>query len=247
MHSYAIFLATLIVIPTIINSANAQSSGEMTSYAFIDVAPSPIGVGQTAYISIWVDIALPQSLITNDIRRHDYTLTITKPDETTETKHWDVIADSTGIQFLSYTPDKVGNYTFKFDYGGQTYTWNDTAAMRAWTGVKFLPASKTSTLTVQQDPIPNPLGSYPLPTEYWTRPIEGQNTNWWTISSNWLRGAQFGTFQMTANYNLWQQSGVGPNSPHIMWTMPIEFGGVVGGSKTGVDCATYYSGRSYER
>ena len=31
-----------------------------------------------------------------------------------------------------------------------------------------------------------------------------------------------------------------------MWTKPIEFGGVVGGSNTGVLGATYYSGSSYE-
>jgi outer membrane protein assembly factor BamB len=239
-------IISMAIGPLLVNNAGAQSSGEMTSYAFIDVAPSPIGVGQTAYVSIWVDIALPQSAITNDIRRHNYTLTITNPAGATETKHWDVIDDSTGIQFTSFTPTQVGNYSFKFDYGGQIYSWNDTAAMRAWTGVKFLPTTKTATLEVQQDPLPSARSSYPLPDEYWSHPIEGQNTDWWTISSNWLRGAQFGTFQMTANYNLWQQGGAAPNSPHIMWTKPIEFGGVVGGTSTGVNGSTYYSGGSYE-
>jgi outer membrane protein assembly factor BamB len=239
-------IISMTIGPLLVNYAVAQSSGEMTSYAFIDVAPSPIGVGQTAYVSIWVDIALPQASITNDIRRHNYTLTITNPAGAKETKHWDVIDDSTGIQFLSFTPDQVGNYTFKFDYGGQVYTWNETAAMRVWTGVKILPTTKTTTLEVQQDPIPGARSSYPLPSEYWAHPIEGQNTDWWTISSNWLRGAQFGTFQMTATYNLWQQGGTAPNSPHIMWTKPIEFGGVVGGTSTGVNGSTYYSGGSYE-
>jgi PQQ-like domain len=236
------FAISLVALP----AANAQGSKEMTSYAFIDVAPNPIGVGQTVYISFWVDVALPQAAITNNIRRMDYTLTITSPTGKTDTKHWDFVADSTGIQFISYVPTEVGTYTFKFDYGGQTYTWNDTSAMRAWTGVKFLPATKTAKLTVQQEQLPPPLGSYPLPTEYWTRPIEGQNTNWYTITSQWMRGAQFGTFQMSTNYNLWQRDGTGPSSPHIMWTMPIEFGGVVGGTGTGVNGATYYSGGSYE-
>jgi len=236
------FAISLVALP----AANAQGSKEMTSYAFIDVAPNPIGVGQTVYISFWVDVALPQAAITNNIRRMDYTLTITSPTGKTDTKHWDAVADSTGIQFISYVPTEVGTYTFKFDYGGQTYTWNDTSAMRAWTGVKFLPATKTAKLTVQQEQLPPPLGSYPLPTEYWTRPIEGQNTNWYTLTSQWLRGAQFGTFQMTTNYNLWQRDGTGPTTPHIMWTMPIEFGGVVGGTGTGVNGATYYSGGSYE-
>ena len=46
--------------------------------------------------------------------------------------------------------------------------------------------------------------------------------------------------------NLWQKDGIGPESPHIMWTKPIEFGGVVGGTNTGVNGSTYYSGGSYE-
>ena len=236
------FAISLVALPI----ATAQRSGEMTSYAYLHVSPDPVGVSQATYISMWVDVALPQSLITNDIRRKDYTLTITKPDGKTETKHWDVISDTTGVQYISFTPVLVGTYTLKFDYGGQVYTWNDTAAMRVWTGVKFLPDSTTMTFTVQEEPLPDPLGSYPLPTEYWTRPIEGQNTNWYTISSHWLRGNYFGTFQMTSNYNLWQKDGVAPNSPHIMWTKPIEFGGVVGGGNTGVNGATYYSGGSYE-
>ena len=194
---------------------------------------------------MWIDVPLPQNAITNDIRRHNYTLTITKPDQTTETQHWDIISDTTGIQFYQFTPTQVGVYTFKFDYGGQIYIWNDTAAMKLWQGVKFLPATRTVTLTVQQDPLPAPIYSYPLPTEYWTHPIEGQNTYWYAIASNWLRGPYLGTFQQP-NMNLWQKDGIGPESPHIMWTKPIEFGGVVGGTNTGVNGSTYYSGGSYE-
>ena len=85
----------------------------------------------------------------------------------------------------------------------------------------------------------------PLPTEYWTRPIYGENDNWYTIASHWLGGNYLGTFQQSS-LNLWQQGGTGPESPHIMWTYPIEAGGVVGGIKTGIDGATYYSGGSYE-
>jgi len=50
---------------------------------------------------------------------------------------------------------------------------------------------------------------------------------------------------MSANYNLWQQGGVGPNSAHILWTKPIEFGGVVGGPSE-IQDLTFYSGGSYE-
>ena len=54
-----------------------------------------------------------------------------------------------------------------------------------------------------------------------------------------------GTFQQGGS-DFWQQSGIGPESSHIMWTPPIEDGGVVGGINTGITGATYYSGGSYE-
>ncbi len=53
-------------------------------------------------------------------------------------------------------------------------------------GDYYLPSSASATLTVQQDPIPAAITSYPLPTEYWTQPIDGENSYWFSISSNWL-------------------------------------------------------------
>ncbi|HLN89262.1 MAG TPA: hypothetical protein VK253_04285, partial [Candidatus Binatia bacterium] len=163
-------------------TVNAHTpSWTIIDYAYISVAPNPVGVGQTVAVCMWVDYPFSGALITNDIRRHDYTLTITKPDQTKETKTWPVITDTTGVQYLQYTPDQAGNYTFKFDYPQQNYTWSGT-----WSGDTFLAASTSITLTVQQEPIAAAIDSYPLPTEYWTRPIEGQNTYWYTLASNWL-------------------------------------------------------------
>ena len=236
------FAATLVALPSV--SAH-DPPWEITCYAYMIAAPNPVGVGQNTYISMWVDASFPIADIFNDIRRTGYKLTITKPDGAIETKEWPIIYDTTGVAFTSYIPDQVGTYTLKFDYAGQVYTWNATKAMRTWTNDKFLPASRTITLTVQEEPLPDPITSYPLPTEYWTRPIEGQNTYWWTISSHWLGGNYLGTHQVCGGYELWQKDGVAPESPHIMWTKPIEFGGVVGGS-TEIPGATYYSGGSYE-
>lgn len=213
------------------------------SFAYVVVAPNPVGAGQTVQIYMWVDTPMPNAAVTNDIRRHGYTLTITKPDGTTETQTWGVVSDSTGIQFYKYTPDQVGNYTLKFNYAGQTYTWsgdyqNDT----------FAAASATTTLTVQQEPLPLPITSYLLPSEYWTRPIEGQNINWYTISSNWLNGPYIRTGTTVtggAGFGRFQPDGIGPNSPHIMWSKPLQYGGVVGGNDTAVSGETYYMGGSY--
>ncbi|TRO47381.1 hypothetical protein E2P60_03310 [Candidatus Bathyarchaeota archaeon] len=210
---------------------------DFVSFAFVVASPNPVGVGQSVAISMWVDRPMPFAAEANDVRRYGYTLTITAPDGTNTTQQWDIIRDSTSIQFYQFTPQEAGEYTLFFQYAGQTYTWsgpyqNDT----------FQPASASTTLTVQQEPIAPPTDSYPLPTEYWTRPIEGQNTIWSTIASNWLGPFQNGPYNSLRRV---QPDGTAPNSPHIMWTKPLDTGGVVGGSNLGVDGNTFYVGRSY--
>ncbi len=236
--SLLLILSVVISISTVPTAQAHDPPVEFTSFPFLVAAPSPAGIGQHVNIVMWIDKPLPGSAVQNDIRRHGYTLTITKPDGAIETKEWAVVQDTTSIQFLLYTPDQIGTYTLKFDYAGQTYTWDSSSSQRIYTGDTFSPASKTITFEVQQDPLPEPISSYPLPTEYWTRPIEGQNTDWWTISSNWLSGAY------TSN-NV-QPDGSAPNSPHIMWTKSIQDGGVVGGTiTTELNGDTYYSGMAY--
>jgi len=242
----ATFLILTMVIPAFMaNPTAAQTSGQMTSYAYLIVEPNPVGVGQTTYIAMIVDVPLPSASEANDIRRHDYTLTITAPDGTVETKSWARVADTTGVQSTSFTPDQVGTYTFTFNYPDQKYTWTTAqGGSAAYANVTFLATSATATLTVQQDPVAATPDS-PLPTEYWARPIYGEDYNWYTMGSHWLAGNFLGTFQQ-GGQSLWQQSGTGPDSSHIMWTAPLEEGGVVGGLNTGITGATFYSGGSYE-
>jgi hypothetical protein len=246
----ALFLALSITITLVaLPAANAHDPPwEISSFAYIAAQPDPVGVGQPVYVYMWVDTPLPNAAAANDIRRYDYKLTITKPDGKTETHNWPIIHDTTGVQYLSFTPDQVGSYTLKFDYAGQVYTWDATAAMRTWTNDVFLPASASKTITVQEEPLPDPILSYPLPTEYWTRPIEGQNSYWFSISSNWLNAPFIrsgATSTGGAGYGRFQPDGIGPNSAHIMWSRPIADGGVVGGNLYDVLGKTYYMGGSY--
>jgi hypothetical protein len=227
---------TLVALP----AANAHTPPwQILSWAYLAVNPNPVGVGQQVAVAMWVDRAMPEATETNDIKRHDYQLTITKPDGTKEVKTFPYIADPTGVQSYLYTPDQVGTYKFNFHYPAQVYTWSATAAQRVFTNDTFMAAdSKTVTLIVQQEKIPAAITSYPLPTEYWTRPIEEQNTDWWKISPNWL-----GSPQIVGRL---QPDGTAPNSPHIMWTKPLQDGGVVGGSNVGYKAGnTFYMGQSY--
>ena len=215
------------------------------SYAYVVAAPNPVGVGQTISIVCWVDTPLPSSAIGNNILRHDYTLTITKPDGTVDTKHWDVITDTGSTQAYQYVPSQTGNYTIKFDYGGQTYNWSGQ-----YNGDIFTSASKTTSIWVQQDPIPAATDSYPMPTEYWTRPIEGQNTYWYMISSNWLSTPYIpGGNPSFGHPGAFQPDGTAPNSAHVMWSKPIQYGGVLGGNQSGIPGGIpgemYFEGGSY--
>jgi hypothetical protein len=232
------FAVSIVALP----ATNAHTPPwEIYSYPYIVPAPNPVGVGQQVLIVMWVDEPMPSATATNDIKRHGYTLTITAPDETKEVKEWDVVWDSTSIQYVAYTPTQVGTYTLLFEYDGQNYTWGGT-----YNNDVFLPCSKTVTLTVQEESLPAATTSYPLPTEYWTRPIEGQNTDWWSISSNWLGDPYIlGAGDTYGTQGSIQPNGIAPNSPHIMWSKPIQDGGVVGGSGYHVNGTTYYMGGSY--
>ena len=118
----ALILVTSISTSTMfLPSAKANNPPwTIVSYAYLSVSPNPIGVGQTADVCMWVDAPLPGAAIENDIRRHDYTLTITSPDGKIESKHWDVVSDTTGVQFYQYVPDQIGKYTFSFNYPQQS-------------------------------------------------------------------------------------------------------------------------------
>jgi hypothetical protein len=205
----------------------------------MSITPNPVGVGQTVFVVVWLDRTLPNAWTWNDIRFKNFKLTITDPDGDTETITWDIVWDTTSSAYTKYTPDKVGEYTFKFEFPGMTFTWegdyqNDT----------YLASSRTLTLTVQEEQIPEPITSYPLPSEYWTRPIYGENTDWWSISSNWLGS---GDPYLSGYRRKLQPYGIAPNSAHIMWTKPIQDGGVVGGGGVGVEGNTYYAGLTYNR
>jgi outer membrane protein assembly factor BamB len=234
----AIFLMSTIAIPlfAILPSANAHDPPwQIPTFAYITAHPNPVGVGQSVSVVMFLSFPIPGSAEDNDIRFHDYKLTITAPDGNIETKIWPVVSDTTAVQFYSYTPEQTGKYTFTFDYPGQKHTWNT-----AYQNDEYLASNATTTLTVQEEPIPDP-PNYPLPTEYWSRPIEGQNTEWYDISSNYLR--------KITNYGsspLFQPDGAAPNSAHIMWSKPFEAGGVVGGTGSKEPGMTFYSGTHYE-
>jgi len=245
----ALFLMLTIAISLVVPAVSAHTPAwEIPTYAYLNVAPNPVGVGQTVTIVAWLDKMPDMTSIYNEVRFHDFKITITDPDGDTDEQTWPIVWDTTSSVYWLYTPDKIGTYTVKFEFPGQEYTW--TGPIQSWFGFPmpsdyvndtYLASSRTATFEVQEEAI-DYYPTYPLPSEYWTRPIEGENTAWASIASNYLDpfGAAY-----TPSLRF-QPDGSAPNSAHVLWTKPIQFGGVVGGSNTGVEGATFYPGLSYE-
>jgi outer membrane protein assembly factor BamB len=141
-----------------------------------------------------------------------------------------------------------------FDFPGQTITTSNGSPISVAVNDTYLPSSASTSLTVQQDPLTTYPDSYPLPQEYWTRPIYGENPGWWTISSNWLGTGQPGFGGFTASFNAggngamyYPGDAVGPMTSHIMWTKMFQTGGVVGGNNFAIQGNAYFEGSAYNQ
>ncbi len=241
-------ITSLVILPT-----TAHTPGwEIPTYSFIVVSPNPIGVGQTVNVNFWINQPPPTASAQYGDRWNNLTVIVTKPDDSVDTLG-PFISDATGGTFTTYTPDETGNYTFQMVFGGQTLEGENLApgslpSSYPLIGDYFKPSeSNIYHLTVQEDEITIPSGA-PLPSNYWTRPIYGENNNWYTISGNWLglaasTFATTGMYNATGNYNPYTTA---PNTPHILWTRPEAFGGIIGGEYGGSQTANYYSTSQYE-
>lgn len=236
------FLALTIVVPLVaFPIANAHTPAwQIPTYAYLTVAPNPIGVGQTTAVIYWLDIPPPTAGGSGGDRWRDITIDVTKPDGT-KTTLGPFTSDPVGSGGTQFTPDQTGEYTFTVKFPGQTLSlYGPTGVIGTasdYVNDTYLASSATAKLTVQQTDVPGP-ASYPLPTGYWTRPIEGQNTAWATLASNWL-----GSPQIILRV---QPDGAAPETSHIMWNKPLMFGGIVGGSYEVTNENSYYPGPQYE-
>jgi len=242
-------MSSIILLP---NAAAHYPAYQIPTYAYIVAAPNPIGVGQSVHVYMWLDCvygaaggttaAIPTNgstasagLLANSYRFHNYNFTITKPDGTVTSQIFPIISDTTSSQYVLITPDQVGTYTLEFNFPGQIYGENGNGYEKSsLINDTYLASSATTTLVVQQDPIPAATTSGPLPSQYWSRPIYGENTDWWTISSNWLGygSPPVGGWSTSGGQSgMYHQDAIGPLTSHIMWTRPLQFGGAVGGNQ----------------
>ncbi|NLF89194.1 PQQ-binding-like beta-propeller repeat protein [Candidatus Bathyarchaeota archaeon] len=237
-------LAFLLILSMTTSMAIAQvyfpKGYSIPTYAFINVAPNPIGVGQVATVNFF--LATPME---TGERPTNMTVKQTNPDGTTKILG-PFTGDTTGGTFTTFTPDKVGNYTFQFFYGGQTLSGTGR-----WSGLVNQPSeSKPVTLVVQEEPIKEyGWSTIPLPTEWWQTPVSSMNVeNWYKIMGPWL-GYGSVSFGATGSYNV---SGFcnpytpSVNTGHVIWTKQWGAGGVAGGDAGGTQSSHYWSTRQYQ-
>jgi outer membrane protein assembly factor BamB len=233
-----IIASSLVALPSVNAHVPPQN---VPTYAYLTAAPDPVGVGQPVSLIFWLDKVPPTAAGFGGDRWVNMTIDVTKPDGSKETLG-PLTSDPVGGGYASYTPDQTGTYAFVFKFPGQVAgLYNPITGLIGspsdYVNDTYLASSATATLVVQSTEV-SAVADFPLPTSYWTRPIEGQNTNWATIASNSLSGSA-----ITGHY---QPDGVAPDSAHVIWTKPLSFGGVVGGNNTLPNDITYYDGTNYE-
>jgi len=245
----AIIISTLLILSMAASMALTPNLAQVVpppqshipTYAFINVAPNPAGVGQTVTVNFFLATPLETSE-----RPVNMTVIQTNPDGTTKTLG-PFQGDTTGGSYTTFVPDHVGNWTFKFVYLGQTLTGTS-----GYSGLINDPSeSQPVTLVVQEEAIPR--SSYPitpLPTAWWETPVTAENVQeWYKVCGPWL-GFGSVSFATCGIYN--QSSACNPYTPsvlsgHVLWTKIWSNGGVVGGDAGGSeDTGHYWSTRQYQ-
>jgi hypothetical protein len=221
------------------------------SHAYLSFRPNPIGVGQPLLINIWTSPGMYHAFY-----MQGYHLTIQKPDGTTDSYTTNsYVADATA--WFEYVPTQVGTYSLKFEspgtyipageyvdrpgfdpippyqggiFGGGMYT--------LYASVYYTPDSTDwQNLTVQAEFVSS-WPAIPLPTDYWTRPVNVVHRDWYPILGNYPFTTQYyfpnGRIFYANSYTTLRQLRyvIGPNTGHVVWKKDVSSGsaGMIGGS-----------------
>jgi len=217
------FAATFVALPIV--SAHDPPL-EVPTWAYISLTNNVIGVGQQVVIIYWPN-AVPPTAVGAYGDRWTWTVEVTAPDGSIETLG-PFESDPIGGGWAVYTPTEVGTYTLVAIMADHLVTGEPVPpggyffGSDVYIGDTFLgDTSDPVALIVQEDPI-EAWSEPPLPEEYWTRPINTMNREWYKIAGNWMAGAAQNVGPTTTfGY------GKAPESAHIMWTRPMWTGGVM--------------------
>ena len=231
---FAISIVTSIPLATL---PTANAVDVLKTYAISDAIPNPVGVGQTVLLKAGVSEAAPSA----SYGWTGITITVTKPDGHVETLG-PLTTDSTGSTYTTYVPDQVGDYTLTTNFPNNTVPITFTPSERGYpinAGTVLLASTANSTLHVVAEAITQTYPGHALPTEYWSRPIDPQLREWYSISGNWVA-------RPDNSFVMYQDNA--PETAHVLWATPEEMGGLSGGLYAGDEyiMAANYAGDAYE-
>jgi hypothetical protein len=227
-----ISIITFATIMASIQPAAGAVNLNIKVYAYVEPLPSKIGVGQIVTLIYGIDQVNPIATVYGPFFT-GFTLTITHPDGTVETKS-NLFVDSTSFGHLTITPDKVGTYYLQLSFAGQwvnmtagTVTF-ERGVVTQDTNNYYQPATSSKTaLTVQEEPVPG-VDTSPLPTDYWTTPVYSENKGWAAKMDNWLMMAYDQTPRYFNGMGAFSPNTTAPDSPHVLWTQQLQEGGLAG-------------------
>ena len=166
--------ATLVAMP----SAIAQET--RATYPFLGAVPNPVGINQPVLFHVGIFLQLGSV----EMGWEGLSITIERPDGETDTID-NIRTDSTGGTGAMYTPTMTGTYYCQTHFPEQELKWTYSRGTDVYTAGTIMLASESEVLelVVQEEAITYYPGQ-PLPSEYWTRPIDAQLREWQVLSGS---------------------------------------------------------------
>jgi hypothetical protein len=214
----AVSLFLMFSMTITLHALPVNSQPTLKTYPLIDAIPNPVGVGE----DVLIRTGIFQQAAAVGYGWEDLTVTVTDPDnKTTTLGPFDT--DATGSTFTVTAFDEAGTYKLQthfpeqvnpvtfFNMEGNNMILEGTIMLESDSGILEL--------VVQEEPLPTYPG-HPLPTEYWSRPIDPQLREWFSIAGNWVSRPK----NSLALYN-----DDAPETAHVIWSKPYTTGGLAGG------------------
>jgi len=251
--------------------SNTTPDVSYETIAHVSFRPNPIGLNQPLLVNLWMQPPTHVSRYFTDL-----TVTLTKPDGTTETIGPIETYYGDATAWFEYIPDQIGNWQIKFDFPGAFYpAGNYTVPEDAYYGgqrlnaplsIYYKPSSDGPYTFVVQQEFVGAWPPAPLPTDYWTRPVSVEKREWWPILGNYPstgivagvgRGVSLDYWPANTNKYMSNYGFIpyvqGPKSAHIVWKRQGVDGGLIGGTlgiaswqSGGGGPSIVFNGRAYQ-
>ena len=226
----AITLTLILTLSAIIILAPAASAQyedlRVDPYVFVNAIPNPQEVNRNTLLhvgSVWPCPNRGDTWV-------GLSITITAPDNSVQVIS-DITTDSTGSTGRVFTPTQIGTYQIQSHFPEQVVGPFFTGGFQAPPppGSTLIQGnSEIVYLVVQEDPVAK-FDEQPLPSEYWTNPVDAQLWSWRNIAGNWL-GDQVSMDPAPPATTLYAEyNDNAPNTGHVLWTNQLTIGGLAGG------------------